>query len=73
MRNKPPGVMKQEGQGRKSGKGHGEAWTKTIEICKYDREDNTIKKTLNLPIMLNKKMASVSSVGEIVLSFTTII
>ena len=68
MRNKPPGVMKQEGQSKKSGKGHGEAWTKTIEICKYDREDNAIKKTLNLPITLSEKTASVSHVGEIVSS-----
>ena len=65
MRNKPPGVMKQ-GQCRKSGKGHGEAWTKTTEICKYDQEENAIKKTLNLPITLNEMTVSVSGVGEIV-------
>lgn len=65
--NKPPGVMKQ-GQSKKSGKGHGEAWTKTIEICKYDRDDNAIKKTFNLPITLSEKTASVSRVGEIVSS-----
>ena len=65
MRNKPPGVAKQEGQRGKRGKGHGEAWTKTIEICTYDNT-YAMRKTLNLPITLSEKTASISRVAEIV-------
>ena len=64
-RNKPPGVARQEIQTRKApGRSISETWTKTIEVCSY--EDNVLKKTLNLPIMLSEKTASVSHVGEIV-------
>jgi hypothetical protein len=66
MRNKPPGVAKQEGLSRKPGKGHGEAWTKTIEICTYDDSTYAMRKTLNLPITLSEKTASVNRVAEIV-------
>ena len=66
MRNKPPGVAKQEGQRGKPGKGHGEAWTKTIEICTYDDSTYAMRKTLNLPITLSEKTASVNRVAEIV-------
>ena len=64
-RNKPPGVARQEIQTQKApGRSISETWTKTIEVCSY--EDNVLKKTLNLPITLSEKTASVSHVGEIV-------
>ena len=43
-----------------------EAWTKKIEICMYDDSTNAMRKTLNLPITLSKKTASVNCVAEIV-------
>ena len=53
---KPPGVTKQES--KKSV--HGISWTKTVEICRFDSTDMTIKKTFNLPLTL-----TVTGVGDI--------
>lgn len=59
MRNKPPGVAKQEGQIRKIGKAKVTVtcieWTKIIEVCSY--EDNAMKnlENPNLPITLSEK------------------
>ena len=65
IRNKPPGVAKQECQRGKPGKGHGKAWTKTIEIYTYDDSMYAIRKTLNLPITLSEKTASVNCVAKL--------
>ena len=41
-------------------------WTKSVEICSYDKSYDSIKKKFNLPIILTESTASVSQIVGIV-------
>lgn len=41
------------------------SWTKTVEVCCYDKSTSTVTKTFNLPLTLTEQSASVNKIADL--------